>query len=56
MLAHCRQELIHGLWQLMLTPRFQDAYANGIVIEFADKVWRRLFLRLFVYMADYPEK
>ena len=32
------------------------AHKFGILIEFADQITRRVFPRLFAYMADYPEK
>jgi len=35
---------------------FVKAVEYGIVLEFADGILRRVFLRLFTYSADYPEK
>jgi hypothetical protein len=44
------------IWRLILDDDFTDAYVNGIIIEFPDGIRRRLFLRIFIYAADYPEK
>lgn len=41
---------------LLLNAAFTTAYQFGILIEFADQITRRVFPRLFAYMADYPEK
>ncbi|KAF7359981.1 hypothetical protein MVEN_00725000 [Mycena venus] len=40
-LTHCRRELMHAIWRLLLDDEFLDAYEHGIVIECQD---------------DYPEK
>ena len=55
-LTHCKRDLMHAIWLLLLDPDFMDAYMNGIVLQFADGIFRRVFLRLFTYSADYPEK
>ena len=41
---------------LILNAAFMTAYQFGILICFADQITRRVFPRLFAYMADYPEK
>ena len=41
---------------LILNAAFMMAYEVGILIRFADQIVRRVFPRLFAYMADYPEK
>ena len=41
---------------LILNAVFMKAYLSGILVRFADTVVRRVFPRLFAYMADYPEK
>ncbi|RPD53352.1 hypothetical protein L226DRAFT_473339 [Lentinus tigrinus ALCF2SS1-7] len=51
-----RCELMQKIWELILNDKFKDAYRHGVVVECADGVIRRLFPRLFVYSADYPEK
>ena len=53
---HCKQELIHGVWKILLDNEFLDAYRNGIVVKCFDGKLRRLFPRIFTYSADYPEK
>jgi hypothetical protein len=55
-LTHCKRELIHAVFSLILDDRFVDAYRNGIVIECGDGHRRRLFPRIVMHSADYPEK
>ncbi|PPQ78449.1 hypothetical protein CVT24_001579 [Panaeolus cyanescens] len=55
-LTHLRRELFQAVWRLLLDEEFMDAYENGIVLEFPDGIFRRVFPRFFTYSADYPEK
>ncbi|KIK35833.1 hypothetical protein CY34DRAFT_35436, partial [Suillus luteus UH-Slu-Lm8-n1] len=55
-LTHCKRELFHGVWHILLDDEFINAYTNGIVIKCHDGVYRRIFPRIFTYSADYPEK
>ena len=55
-LAHCRRELVHGVWRIVLDDDFLHAYKYGIVIKCHDGVVRRVYPRIFTYSADYPEK
>ncbi|KAH7916847.1 hypothetical protein BV22DRAFT_1027329, partial [Leucogyrophana mollusca] len=55
-ITHCRRELIHAVWALLLDDAFMDAYVHGFVMKCVDGVVRRLFPRIFTYSADYPEK
>lgn len=55
-LTHCRRELMHAVWTLLLDGEFMHAYEHGIVIKCPDGVLRRFFPRIFTYSADYPEK
>ncbi|KAJ7676829.1 hypothetical protein DFH06DRAFT_1428694 [Mycena polygramma] len=55
-LTHCRRELMHAVWKLLLDDEFLHAYTYGIVIKCADGIERRVYPRLFTYSADYPEK
>lgn len=55
-LTHCRRELMHQVWKLMLDDEFITAYQHGIIIRCADGVLRRVYPRIFTYSADYPEK
>ncbi|KAJ7687114.1 hypothetical protein B0H17DRAFT_1203783 [Mycena rosella] len=55
-LTHCRRELMHAIWRLLLDDEFLDAYEHGIVIKCADGISRRFYPRIFSYSADYPEK
>lgn len=56
LLTHCRRELMHAIWELLLDPDFMEAYVHGIVIKCADGITRRVYPRIFTYSADYPEK
>jgi hypothetical protein len=56
MLMHLKRELVQEIWALLLTPRFMHAYVHGMVLVCADHIKRRLYPRLLIYMADYPEK
>ncbi|KAF9643153.1 hypothetical protein BDM02DRAFT_3192107 [Thelephora ganbajun] len=55
-ITHCKRELIHVVWTLILNAAFMMAYEFGILVCFADKIVCRVFPHLFAYMADYPEK
>lgn len=56
MLTHCRRELMHEVWRLMLDDEFIQAYQHGVVLKCADGIVRRVYPRIFTYAADYPEK
>ncbi|EGN93613.1 hypothetical protein SERLA73DRAFT_63876 [Serpula lacrymans var. lacrymans S7.3] len=56
LLAHCRRELMHEVWRILLDEEFLHAYKHGIVIRCFDGIIRRVFPRFFTYSADYPEK
>ncbi|KAF7293522.1 hypothetical protein MIND_01130500 [Mycena indigotica] len=53
---HLKRELMHRIWDLLLSEDFIDAYDNGIKIRCWDGVVRLVFPRFFIYGADYPEK
>lgn len=55
-LTHCRRELMHAIWRLILGENFRNAYTYGMVIKCGDGVLRRVYPRFFSYSADYPEK
>lgn len=55
-LAHLKRELMHAVWDLLLTPEFIHAYVHGLVVKCYDGIERRIFPRFFTYGADYPEK
>ncbi|KAJ6457005.1 hypothetical protein C8R47DRAFT_1248481 [Mycena vitilis] len=55
-LTHCRRELMHAIWRLLLDGEFLEACKHGIVVECPDGVSRRFYFRVFTYSADYPEK
>ncbi|KAI0666517.1 hypothetical protein C8Q78DRAFT_984030 [Trametes maxima] len=56
LLTHCRRELMHAVWSLLLSDKFVAACRHGIVVKCYDGVTRRLYMRFFTYSADYPEK
>jgi hypothetical protein len=47
---------MHAIFSLILNDRFVNAYRDGIVIECGDGHRRKLFPRIMMYSADYPEK
>lgn len=47
---------MHGIWNEILDDDFIDAYKNGMVVLCGDGITRRLYPRIFRYIADYPEK
>jgi hypothetical protein len=53
---HCRRELMHTVWRLLLDDELKDAYARGIVVLCIDEIVHCIMLRIFTYAADYPEK
>ncbi|KAF7312640.1 hypothetical protein MIND_00278100 [Mycena indigotica] len=53
---HLKRELMHRIWDLLLSEDFIDAYDNGIKIRCWDGIVRLVFPRFFIYGADYPEK
>nr|GAT54655.1 predicted protein [Mycena chlorophos] len=55
-IAHCRRELLHAIWKLLLDGKFMEACKHGIVVECPDGISRRFYPRFFTYSADYPEK
>ena len=56
MLTHCKRELMQAIWLFLLDSEFLNAYENVMVIKFSNGIFCRVFLRLFTYAADYPEK
>lgn len=55
-MAHLRRELMHAIWLILLDNEFIEAYIHGFLHKFIDGIVRRVFLRIFTYSADYPEK
>ena len=54
--THVKRELMHALWDLMLDAEFMKVYREGIEILCYDQIRRRIYLWLYIYGADYPEK
>jgi hypothetical protein len=55
-MTHCRREVLHAQWAILLDDEFLEAYAHGIVVQCCDGISRRFYPRIFTYSADYPEK
>jgi hypothetical protein len=55
-MTHCRREVMHAQWKILLDDEFLEAYSHGIIIECCDGIKRRFYPRIFTYSADYPEK
>ena len=55
-LTHCRRELMHSIWKVLLDDDFIRAYEFGLVARCQDGIERRIYPRIFTYSADYPEK
>lgn len=55
-LTHLKRELMHAIWDLLLSVDFIHAYVHGVLIKCHDGITRRIFPRFFTYSADYPEK
>lgn len=55
-MTHCRREVMHAQWNILLDEEFLEAYRHGIVIKCCDGIKRRFYPRILTYSADYPEK
>lgn len=55
-MTHCRREVLHAQWDILLDNEFLEAYEHGIVFESCDGITRRFYPRIVTYSADYPEK
>jgi hypothetical protein len=55
-MAHCRRELTHAQWAILMDDDFLEAYEHGMVVKCYDDEWRRFYPRFFIYSMDYMEK
>jgi hypothetical protein len=55
-ITHCRRELMHKVWAILLDDEFVAAYEHGFIAECQDGISQRFYPRIFTYSADYPEK
>ena len=55
-ITHCHRELMHAVWKFLLDDKFIHAYKYGMVIRCADSIEHCIYLHIFTYSADYPEK
>ncbi|TBU21594.1 hypothetical protein BD311DRAFT_678015 [Dichomitus squalens] len=51
-----KYDLMQKVWLLLLDAEFMHAVTHGILIVCGDGITRRVFPRIFLYSADYPEK
>jgi len=49
-------KLMQKIWCLMLDDSFVDTYTHGMLITCSDGVKHQIFLWIFTYAVDYPEK
>lgn len=56
LLAHLKQELFQAVWRLLLNDAFVKAHKEGVDMMCGDGIQRLLFLRVFTYSADCPER
>ena len=56
MLRYLKESLFQAVWAVLLDEEFMAAYTHGILMECADGVLRRQFLRVMLYSADYPDR
>lgn len=56
LMTHCRREVMHTQWDILLDDEFLEAYEHGIVVNCCDGITWRFYPRLLTYSADYPEK
>ena len=56
LMTHCRREVFHAQWAILLDDEFIEAYTHGIVVMCCDGILRRFYPRILTYSADYPEK
>ena len=38
-ITHCKRELTHAVWMLILNAAFMAAYQFGILVQFADQIF-----------------
>ncbi|TBU51624.1 hypothetical protein BD310DRAFT_833925 [Dichomitus squalens] len=51
-----KYDLMQKVWLLLLDAEFMHAVKHGVLIVCGDGITRRVFPRVFMYLADYPEK
>jgi hypothetical protein len=56
LLMHCKRDLMHAIWRILLDDSFVEVYKDGIVVKCFDGVIRRIYPCIFTYFADYPKK
>ncbi|KAJ2929076.1 hypothetical protein H1R20_g8019, partial [Candolleomyces eurysporus] len=55
-MSHCKNEMFHAQWEILLDDELLEAIRHGIVIMCQDGIERRFYIQIFTYSADYPEK
>ncbi|EJF62543.1 hypothetical protein DICSQDRAFT_146222 [Dichomitus squalens LYAD-421 SS1] len=51
-----KYDLMNKVWLLLLDAEFMYAFTHGTLIVCGDGITRRVFPRIFIYLANYPEK
>ncbi|EJF60787.1 hypothetical protein DICSQDRAFT_147740 [Dichomitus squalens LYAD-421 SS1] len=51
-----KYDLMQKVWLLLLDAEFMYAFTHGVIVVCGDGITRRVFPRIFLYCADYPEK
>ncbi|TBU39561.1 hypothetical protein BD309DRAFT_1003667 [Dichomitus squalens] len=51
-----KYDLMQKVWLLLLDQEFMHAFEHGVLILCGDGITRRVFPRIYMYLADYPEK
>ena len=54
--VHCKCELMHAVWDLLLDEDFIKGSTNGLAIQCSDGIEHIFFLHIITYSAEYPEK
>jgi len=54
-MGHCRWEIYHAQWSIILDNDFLKAYSHRMAVKCGDRIWCRFYLHIFTYSADYKE-
>ena len=54
--VHCKHELMHAVWNLLLDEEFVYGLEHGLAIQCSDGTEWVFFLWIITYSADYLEK
>ena len=54
--AWCNRHMFQEQWKAILDNEFMEAYLHRIIINCVDGMTWQFYPRIFIYIADYPEK